>query len=159
MKRLPFILIPIVILLMVASCNYIPFPCNLLPSRNSDFNIDPIERDDNRFEILRDTIISQKSFLNDNELTFVNPSLIEQPLVCTSRHTKNNNKPNGNILIKTTVTKEEANNQKLIITKKEIFTIEKVNNENSLVGLGTELRTVVKVRKQTVIITKVEEQS
>jgi hypothetical protein len=159
MKRLPFILIPIVILLMVASCNYIPFPCNLLPSRNSDFNIDPIERDDNRFEILRDTIISQKSFFNDNELVLANPSLIEQPLVCTPRQSESHNKPNSNVFVKTTVTKEETNNQKLVITKKEIFTIEKVANENSLVGVDTQTPTIVKVRKQTVIITKVEEQS
>jgi len=159
MKRLPFIFIPIVILLMLASCNYIPFPCNLIPSRNSDFNIDPVERDDNHFEILRDTIISQKSYLNDNELVLAKPSLIAQPSVCTPRHSENNNNPNGNVFVKTTVTKEETNNQKLIITKKEIFTIEKVINENSLVGANSQIPAIVKVRKQTVIITKVEQQS
>ncbi len=147
-------------LVLAASCNYIPFPCNLIPSRNSDFNIDPVERDDNRFEILRDTIISQKNYLNDNGLVLAQPSLTEQPIVCTLKAGENNCKPGtNNVFVKTTVSKEEANNQKIVITKKEIYTIEKVTNENVLVGVDTQQPTIVKVRKQTVIITKVEEQS
>lgn len=140
-------------LLLASSCNYLPFPCNLIPGKSFDFNIESIDRDDDsRFEILRDTIISQKKFSKDNLVLEVADA---NSVLNNIESTRNNN-----VFVKTTVTKENSNNQIITITKKEIYTIHKVSTDTPLAGNTDAAQpTVVRVKKQTVTITKTEEQS
>ncbi len=156
MKRIIFITLISVLLLIASSCNYLPFPCNLIPVRNTDFNIDPIEREDeSRFEILKDTIISQKSNVN-NKLNLAEVGLNIENNKISLKPAENTNR----VFIKTSVTKETENNQTITITKKEIYTIEKINSDSSLAGnIDSTQPIVVKLRKQTITVTKTEEHS
>jgi hypothetical protein len=144
------------LLLVASSCNYLPFPCNLIPVRNTDFNIDPIEREDeSRFEILKDTIISQKSILN-KKLNLAKAGLNNENNNVSLKSAENTNC----VFIKTSVTKETEKNQTITITKKEIYTIEKINSNSSLAGnIYSTQPVAVKLRKQTITVTKTEQHS
>lgn len=156
MKHIFSITIISVLLLIVSSCNYLPFPCNLLPGRNTDFNIDPIEREgESRFEILKDTIISQKSNVI-NKFNLAEAVLDVENNKISVKPAENTNC----VFIKTSVIKETENNQTITITKKEIYTIENINIDSSLAGnIDSTQPIVVKLRKQTITVTKTEEHS
>lgn len=159
MKRLTFVLLSVLMLGLVASCNYIPFPCNFFPSRNSDFNIDPIERNDNSFEILRDTIISQKNYLNDNDLGFNENVNLEQPQLSSLKNCYyRKDLLNNDFFVNTTTNQETGKKVKTVTTKKAIYSIEPCDSSVADVDSFQQPQ-VVKVRKQVVTITKTIEQS
>jgi hypothetical protein len=159
MKRLSFILISVLMLGLITSCNYIPFPCNFFPSRNSDFNIDPIERDDNSFEILRDTIISQKNYLNDDDLGFNDNISIEEPQLSDLKICYyNKDLFSNNVFVNSSTNKEPGNKIKSLSAKKVIYSIQPL--DSSVAGVDSfQQPQVVKVRKQVVTITKTIEHS
>lgn len=144
---------------LITSCNYIPFPCNFFPSRNSDFNIDPIERDDNSFEILRDTIISQKNYLNDDDLGFNdNISIEESQLSDLKICYYNKDLFSNNVFVNTSTNKKPGNKIKSLSAKKVIYSIQPL--DSSVAGVDSfQQPQVVKVRKQVVTITKTIEHS
>jgi len=127
------IAISFIISLVFFSCNYIPFPCNFKPDTDS-YKIDPIEREDDndRFEILRDTIISSSDnhYINDNELAAADLNFLQlrKPGICVYRSVKHDEKNNKKVYSKTVLKRiTKPSGERFIETKNITFTIENKN--------------------------------
>ena len=156
------IVILFVIALLLFSCNYVPFPCNFKPN-TEEFEIEPIERNDDQFEILRDTVITSENLLinlNNNELALNELNSLNNKYhgICIYRNYKKDEKNNKEVYSKTFLKRTtNANGNKIIETRKITFTIENLNQ----IPINDSPE-VVKVKKSvhiSVAITKEQEQS
>jgi hypothetical protein len=161
-KHISFI--SIIVLLLVVSCNYIPFPCNLKPN-TEQFEIDPIERNYDQFEILRDTVITSEN-INPYKgtitgLAYNDLNVLENRKhgICVYRKTQKDNFSKKVTHSKTIVTHSaKQNGEKFIETKSITYTIE--NTDSFPVQ---SLPEIVKNRKHihiiSITISKMQEQS
>jgi hypothetical protein len=154
--------ISVILVALFFSCNYIPFPCNFKPNTDN-FTIDPIERNDDHFEILRDTVITSDNHLfnnNSNDFALADISYLENKKhgICVYRNFQKDDKTNKEVYSKTYLKRTtNADGNKVVETRKITFTIENLNQ----VPIDTSPE-VVKVKKSihiSIAVTKEQEQS
>lgn len=134
---------------VITSCNQIPFlkQCKILPNNDSDFEIETIERDNDHFEVLKDTVISEINFNNEHHtIQPLNHARFSNNGVCEFR--KNNINPMGTFSENTQQVALPKNNKPL---RRTTYTIEAI--DNCLMGTDEVTgKEVVRVRKQIIHI-------
>ena len=134
---------------VVSSCNYFPIlkQFKIIPNQDSDFEIETIERDNDHFEVLKDTVISYNNFNQDcNTIQPINHNRFSNYGVCVYRNNNIKNIATFNENVKPLVLEKSSKS-----LRRTTYTIEAI--DNCLMGTDEVTgKEVVKVRKQIIQI-------